>query len=182
MREPSFPYDPGVASVEIVPASFPENIWSVGTVTASTRIRPDQLMERLDGATKPWRWWRWFRMGGDGWVHRDTPNGFHLWKSTFFRDSPSRGALLLDATILDDGSGAQIMGRLRMGTGLLAFYGYFAALLIVFFLDRTPDNVWLVFVGLALGQAVILRALAQRDIGRMSAVIEWAVADGEALP
>ena len=169
-----------MAIVDITPAPFPENIWSVGSIAASTKLPPDSIVTRLQGSSRPWRV-SGLMSRGYGWVLEVTPRGFKLWKSTYFRQSPSRGAVVLDAVTLENGVGTQVTGSIRMGYGLLISYAIVALVFFALF-NGTSYPAGSVFLVLYAVQLVVLRVLAQRELGRMTDFLRLAVDDGEAAP
>jgi hypothetical protein len=169
-----------VAIVEVVPASFPENIWRVATITATTRIPPGTVLDRLEASTRRWSFVDWFRAGTGEFKHHVRAPRFRLWRSTYFRNSPYRGALVLDAAAVETGVGTQVRGEVQFGAAFAINLLLFSLIILVVATSKPRPGLAVVFAVAWLIQFAVFRALAARDVARIRDVVRYAVDDGEA--
>jgi hypothetical protein len=148
---------------EFRPAPNPlARAWRPGGFTFSTGLSPAEVGDRVRARTRGYDQRR-PRRGREhmvSWVQADR---VRVWRSTFWRSQPSRGALLFDARLEEIAGGTRLDGRLRLDVAYIATVAWTAAYLVFAFFIHLPAPLMAVLVLVSAIQLLGIALLAPHD-------------------
>ncbi|HEY8740463.1 MAG TPA: hypothetical protein VIN56_07715 [Candidatus Dormibacteraeota bacterium] len=160
---------------EFTPAADPiRGAMTLGTFRYEVPLAREEALARIQAAT------RVFDPLGVGQGHGGVLSWLQggrlrVWKSTFWRRMPGRGALVFDATLAGEGEATLITGRLHLGLGFVIGIAWVLAIVVLAVVIGFPPVVVAVITVLGLGQYVVVAAAAHRDAAPLLDFVDQAL-------
>ncbi|MDQ6746618.1 MAG: hypothetical protein M3010_00720 [Candidatus Dormibacteraeota bacterium] len=116
------------------------------------------------------------RSGGVlAWLRGDR---LRVWRATFWRRQPGRGALVLDGVVEERGDATVISGQVRLAPGFILGFVWVLLAIVLMVLARFPPVLVVAVLLVGLGQYVVLGVAAHRDAGPLLEFVDGAISGG----